>query len=170
MSTKATLVADSQIPPPFSSPSSSPLFIRRLSPHYSSEVEELKSLHDGLFPVKYNDEFYRSAVSGQAIKNVSSESKSDRNGTLFARVVTELPDPTSQMTGVIISQRLPFHAMKDSPTVSCPSTWPRAVYIMTLGTRSDWRRRGVAKRLLKMCEENAESEEVRFWMLTAGRQ
>lgn len=113
-----------------------------------TDYDEIKRLHEELFPVKYADNFYTDVCNGKGLHGVS----------IFSNIAVSTQ--TGEMVGFIIGQFVPTHKCEDTDLFSFTinSTQPDCVcYILTLGLIDRYRRSGLGTKLVQSCQSYAEA-------------
>jgi len=145
----------------------------------TSDAAQLKSLHDELFPIKYNDKFYEDACKNVGINGgelycivvMICDSSCDivptilsdqsNNGDGITSESATMKDNNSnvndKMVGFILAQYLPATNCGDNDLFnSILYTLPEEVfYILTIGVISEYRCRSIGSTLLRMANEYA---------------
>lgn len=103
-----------------------------------SDKDEIKELHELAFPVRYADSFYCDIV-----KNIGP------NGEPLFTVIAQCVK-TGKIAGFIIAQIIPLREAEDKNLFSAYSGATSACYILTLATRPEYRRRGLASQFIEL--------------------
>ena len=113
---------------------------RAVSP---SDFEEIKRIHQSLFPLQYSDDFLRKATEGVGL----------HGGELYSCIVTLRED----IIGFIFCQLISRTQCEENDILDadCPSTC--ACYILTLGLLPPYRRSGLGQKLLAKCLKYASN-------------
>ena len=107
-----------------------------------ADYDELRDLHELLFPVKYSESFFHNVVRG-----IGPNMK-----PTMARVAVDTD--RSVMAGFVIAQAV---AVADCEDEGLFDTSPaEVVYILTLGTRPEYARRGIASSLIAHVKDEAD--------------
>ncbi|OQS04231.1 hypothetical protein THRCLA_03525 [Thraustotheca clavata] len=112
--------------------------LRRLEPR---DIPQLQALHEDWFPIRYNDAFYQNA--GEGIWETGEP--------LFTQVAVEFQ--TDVLIGAVTAQIQSSDQADEKQLVKDGSL----MYILTLGARHDYRRRGIASALLETCIQEANA-------------
>uniref|UniRef100_A0A7S2GZ31 N-alpha-acetyltransferase 60 n=1 Tax=Octactis speculum TaxID=3111310 RepID=A0A7S2GZ31_9STRA len=139
------------------------------------DLEELKSLHEEWFPVRYSKAFYESVVHGVVLGSDAplfslvavDDHQNDDDGTVTSaaesmdtsgQIDTTSPEirplPRANIIGAVIAQIMEAATCGD---VDLAPDEYKVLYILTLGTASRYRRQGVAKTLVQRCISYAQS-------------
>ena len=125
---------------------------------YFTEIEEwhkdqLKLMHEELFPVKYSKKFYELAVQktglrgGELFTSIAFQEKKNING-----------EKVQEMVGFVMSQFLSIHNCEERSELFDNTGEPREVYyILTLGVDMKMRRTGLGTELLRQCMAHAHT-------------
>lgn len=110
------------------------------------DKEQLKSLHEEFFPVRYSPTFFDDMSLGKGI----------HGGNLFSILAVD-SENTSVIQGFILAQFVAYPTdSEDHQLFSAATGDPDYVlYILTLGVRHEYRRHGLASQLLRLCKEHA---------------
>jgi len=119
----------------------------------ATDLEETKALHAEWFPVRYDDAFYSSTVDGEYTSiaathefNVVDESGQSHKKELFL--------------GMIVFTNSSWHD-SDSADAILGSTWScrkrDLAYVFTFGVIDEYRRKGLARNLLRQAIEHLET-------------
>mmetsp|Transcript_3454 Transcript_3454/g.10429 ORF Transcript_3454/g.10429 Transcript_3454/m.10429 type:complete len:236 (-) Transcript_3454:11-718(-) len=115
------------------------------------DLEAVRSLHEEWFPVRYSTGFYDAAVRGKMVGT----------GEELFSLVAEA-DGTREMVGLVTCQLTNAETcgdvLFDPADAFVSEQCTRVVYVLTLGSGSRYRRRGLASELLKRCMERAAAE------------
>ncbi|KAL8006520.1 putative GNAT domain, acyl-CoA N-acyltransferase [Plasmopara halstedii] len=131
------------------------IYFRNLA---SSDIPQVRALHEDWFPIRYNQTFYDGAAQGLWMET---------GGPLFARLAVESqtllklqapfqssPDHRrdEHIYGAVTASTLPLSKIDDSDLISSDD-WEHThvMYILTLGTQASVRRMGIASALLQEC-------------------
>ncbi|RLN72891.1 hypothetical protein BBJ28_00017834, partial [Nothophytophthora sp. Chile5] len=155
------LEIDSEAPTPSSSGPDRVIYFRDLA---STDIPQVRALHEEWFPIRYNQAFYDGAAQGLWIET---------GGPLFARLAVEMETSTAaspvqprendrqneHILGAVTASTLPLSKV-DDPDLIAPDDWQHThiMYILTLGTRSAVRRMGIASALLQECIAQASRQ------------
>ncbi|EQC30002.1 hypothetical protein SDRG_12282 [Saprolegnia diclina VS20] len=115
------------------------LVLRRLEPR---DIPQLQALHEDWFPIRYNDSFYQNAGDGLW----------ETGEPLFTQVAAEHDEV---LVGAVTAQIQRVEEAEDKALLQ--SGEGNLMYILTLGARQDYRRRGIASVLLETCIREAAS-------------
>ncbi|TDH72577.1 hypothetical protein CCR75_003880 [Bremia lactucae] len=124
----------------------------------SSDIPQVRALHEEWFPIRYNQAFYEGAAHGLWMET---------SCPLFARLAVEMQPALELQTpiksslqdrqsenvfGAVTASTLPLSKVDDFNLISSDD-WEHTqiMYILTLGTRSSARRMGIATALLQEC-------------------
>jgi ribosomal protein S18 acetylase RimI-like enzyme len=110
-----------------------------------SDFEEIKKLHELFFPVRYTDAFFVDACEGKGVNN----------GNLQTTIATK----SSRIIGFIFSQFLKINESEEYHIVQEDSNISESLYILTLGVSHEYRRTGIATKLLNECINLANSNK-----------
>ncbi|KAH9101073.1 hypothetical protein Ae201684P_007261 [Aphanomyces euteiches] len=113
------------------------IVLRRLE---ARDIPQLQSLHEDWFPIRYNDSFYHNA--GQGLW--------ENGEPLFTQVALSNED----IIGAVTAQIQRSEESEDKYLIQ--SKEGTLMYILTLGSRQDYRRRGIASVLLNTCIHEAQ--------------
>ncbi|KAF0702997.1 Aste57867_7717 [Aphanomyces stellatus] len=116
-----------------------PIILRRLE---VKDIPQLQRLHEDWFPIRYNDSFYNNA--GQGLW--------ENGEPLFTQVA--LFGPNEDIIGAVTAQIQRSEDAEDKQLVQ--SKDGTLMYILTLGARQDFRRKGIASVLLSACINEAK--------------
>ncbi|KAI9916350.1 hypothetical protein PsorP6_018123 [Peronosclerospora sorghi] len=121
----------------------------------SGDIPQVRQLHEDWFPIRYNQAFYDGAAQGLWM---------EMGGPLFARIAVEmqpsmepvLPSPRNRrkesILGAVTASTLPLSKVEDPDLIARDDVeHTHIMYILTLGTKSSVRRRGIASALLREC-------------------
>ncbi|RLN95840.1 hypothetical protein BBJ28_00013192 [Nothophytophthora sp. Chile5] len=155
------LEIDSEAPTPSPSGPDRVIYFRDLA---STDIPQVRALHEEWFPIRYNQAFYDGAAQGLWIET---------GGPLFARLAVEMEASTAaspvqprehdrqneHILGAVTASTLPLSKV-DDPDLIAPDDWEHThiMYILTLGTRSAVRRMGIASALLQECIAQASRQ------------
>lgn len=104
--------------------------------------DQLKAIHDDLFPVKYSDRFFTEAVNGRGLKG----------GQLYTLIALR----ADKIVGFIMAQFLECRTSDDTVDLFESGEEPQEVfYILTLGLTRDHRRCGLGSELVHRAVEHA---------------
>lgn len=121
-----------------------------LRPFSPSDIDEVKTLHDQLFPVSYSDKFYSDLAIGLGPRNHSVHS-------LIA--VQRDNNAKESIAGFLFAQFEEMRSCEDSDILFPHDEKPKQMmYILTLGVRREYRRSGLGSKLLDVCIEKAIRE------------
>ncbi len=128
----------------------------RIVPMRVEHMEAVRKLHEDLFPVRYRDKFYHDILHAPLHYSLvallrNEERCTHSGGSSAANATRENAIQASIARDMVVGLATARVQIKDG---SCAKL--RKGYIMTLGTRSDHRRKGIAKRLLKAINEILE--------------
>ncbi|OQR97224.1 hypothetical protein ACHHYP_12310 [Achlya hypogyna] len=115
------------------------LVLRRLEPR---DIPQLQALHEDWFPIRYNDSFYQNAGDGIW----------ETGEPLFTQVAV---DNSGMLVGAVTAQLQRAEDAEDKALLQAPDG--ALMYILTLGARHDYRRRGIASVLLETCLREASA-------------
>ncbi|ETV66413.1 hypothetical protein H257_17189 [Aphanomyces astaci] len=120
----------------------SAIVLRRIEPR---DVAQLQALHEDWFPIRYNESFYQHAGQGMW----------ENGEPLFTQVALCNEDIIGAVTAQIqrcddTEDKCLIHQSKDTSTT--------LMYILTLGARQDYRRKGIASVLLTTCINEAKAD------------
>ncbi|RHY07993.1 hypothetical protein DYB36_013606 [Aphanomyces astaci] len=120
----------------------SAILLRRIEPR---DVAQLQALHEDWFPIRYNESFYQHAGQGMW----------ENGEPLFTQVALCNEDIIGAVTAQIqrcddTEDKCLIHQSKDTSTT--------LMYILTLGARQDYRRKGIASVLLTTCINEAKAD------------
>ena len=99
-----------------------------------TDYDELRELHELLFPVKYSESFFRNVVRG-----IGPNMK-----PTMARVAVDTD--SSLMAGFVIAQAVDIADCEDEGLFDTSPS--EVIYVLTLGTRPEYTRRGIATQLI----------------------
>ena len=125
-----------------------PLKFRRLC---VDDLEAIKALHEEWFPVRYSAAFYDAAVRERMVGTA------EPLYTLVAedaRTLEIVGLVTAQLTDAETCGDALFEPSDEFLEAECA----RVMYVLTLGSASRYRRRGIAKELLRRCVRRAVDE------------
>ena len=115
--------------------------LRQIKP---SDLGEIKKLHEKLFPISYSDSFYEKACAGLGV----------REAPLFSLII----EKDGLIVGFILAQFMDSNSCEDKDLVYKDGEYNSEVmYILTLGCRPEYRRKGLASLLLKNAIEHANT-------------
>lgn len=116
-----------------------------LRPCADQPIDALRDIHEAIFPIRFEDNFFKQLSSGR-FHTVGAFRGDDR---LVGIVVWEVTScwQADRLDGPLFSRCI---GCGDSPSASC-------VYIMTLGCRAGFRRRGLGRALLEACVRSARA-------------
>lgn len=121
-----------------------------LRPFLPSDIDEVRVLHDELFPVSYSDKFYADLAIGIGPRNHSVHS-------LIA--VQRDNDTKESIAGFLFAQFEDIPSCEDADILFPHDEKPKQMmYILTLGVRREYRRSGLGSKLLDMCIDKAVRE------------
>ena len=115
------------------------------------DLEPIKALHEEWFPVRYSAAFYDAAVrermvgTREPLHTIVAED---------ARTLEIVGLVTAQLTDAATCGDELFEPARDFRAEECS----RVMYVLTLGSATRYRRRGIAKELLRRCVLRAEAE------------
>ena len=134
----------------FVSPRSSAVDIDRLEdvvyrPIEPLDFDDIKSIHEDIFPVSYGDLFYRAVCDG--------EPNSGKNSKLFSSIAVS--KTSGRMLGFILAQVSSVDEVDEDDNDLFQRQGPQdsLCYILTLGLIEEYRRSGLGTRLLNQCTE-----------------
>eukprot|EP00002_Diphylleia_rotans_P041054 TRINITY_DN9891_c0_g1_i1.p1 TRINITY_DN9891_c0_g1~~TRINITY_DN9891_c0_g1_i1.p1 ORF type:complete len:234 (+),score=50.05 TRINITY_DN9891_c0_g1_i1:81-782(+) len=108
----------------------------------ASDVDELRELHNQLFPIVYNDHFYDRIISG----------------THYSMIAIDPDAPEAQkLVGFVTLDFKNASACEDSEILHDPQPNHTLAYIMTIGVKETYQRRGIAHQLLNYSINYARS-------------
>lgn len=110
----------------------------------TSDLNEMRALHEEWFPVRYSYAFYEAAVRHRMVGT---------NDPLF----TVVAETDGQIVGLVTAQLTNTKGCGDEDMLSVAET-SRVMYILTLGSHSRYRRRGIARELVQRCIARANAE------------
>lgn len=135
------------------------------------DFDEIKSLHEECFPIRYGDKFYKDACKGigidggelftwiavetapnQCQSEVSSSSSSSASGHGKVEHGTR-----ERVVGFIFAQFLPAAQAEDRYIFDSSNMPEKMFYILTLGSMRTYRRIGLGSALLAKCTDYAET-------------
>jgi|LauGreSBDMM110SN_4_FD.fasta_scaffold121000_1 ribosomal protein S18 acetylase RimI-like enzyme len=96
--------------------------------------QELKSMHEEFFPVRYSDSFYTDACRKIGI----------HKGFLHTCII----EIDNEIVGFVFAQFLPLRDNEDSCIIGSDSGAKEILYILTLGCKHEYRRHGLASILI----------------------
>ena len=134
----------------------------------AEDRREIEALHVECFPVRYSASFYDKAVQNKhltqpgrtlysllAVENSSSSSSSQPSQTPQTSINQSI-QPSHRIAGAIISQFQDTRSYNDDLKILADGeAYAFLAYILTLATTEDYRRQGLASRLLHSCLSNA---------------
>ena len=109
------------------------------------DFEELRALHEELLPVRYADKFYEEACAGFGL----------RKAPLYSVVVRK--QDNGAMIGFLLAQFMNAGKCEDTDLivtkndVNVDDSDYEVMYILTLGCKIEYRRKGMATEMLKHC-------------------
>lgn len=121
----------------------------------TSDLNEIRALHEEWFPVRYSYAFYEAAVRHRMVGT---------NEPLFTLVAEIDAGPRRQIIGLVTAQLTNTKGCGDEDTLFqpranfTPHETSRVMYVLTLGSHSRYRRRGIARELLARCIARAHAE------------
>lgn len=99
-----------------------------------TDHQELKSMHEEFFPVKYSDSFYVDSCRKVGI----------HKGFLHTCII----EVDKVIVGFVFAQFLPLHDNEDGCIIGSDSGAKEILYVLTLGCRNEYRRFGLASILI----------------------
>lgn len=105
-----------------------------------SDFEDIKALHDELFPVKYSDLFYTESCAGKGMGG----------RPLFSSVAIS----NSRIVGFVLAQFVDLEHVDERYIIGQGNPLD-VCYILTIGVRPEYAKLGLASRLLAGCVEYA---------------
>mmetsp|Transcript_68445 Transcript_68445/g.110317 ORF Transcript_68445/g.110317 Transcript_68445/m.110317 type:complete len:338 (+) Transcript_68445:62-1075(+) len=150
----------------------------RFRPLQASDLEEMMTLHTEWFPVSYDQAFYDKSVNGQLFSLVATHSAASQSGgsSSSAAVVHEAEEPEESLLGMITMSTFcehhgedikhilggecedlckrkrssgPVSDAEEGQAVQSTGNTGQLAYILTLGVCDAFRRRGLAKELIR---------------------
>ncbi len=110
-----------------------------------ADFQQIKDLHEKLFPVKYSDSFYHDVCNR----------KGTHNGVLYSKIAVSVS--TGKIVGFILAQLFYVHAAEDRDLFAVSFSGPESVlYILTLGLDDNHRRTGLGTELVNLCIDHAK--------------
>jgi ribosomal protein S18 acetylase RimI-like enzyme len=112
------------------------------------DLPVVKELHEEFFPVRYQDEFYDSAVQGVGMRGMA----------LYSRIIIT-DDASEKIVGFVLAQFLDSEFCDERSLFygSANAAPNQLFYILTLGVRREYRNRGIATALIEGCSEYASA-------------
>jgi ribosomal protein S18 acetylase RimI-like enzyme len=111
-------------------------------PICASDFQEIKALHEEFFPVKYSDSFYKEACQSIGINK--------------SHLFTAIAMDSNKIIGFVFAQFIPLSESEDRSLVKSNAKYLDACYILTLGIKPEYRRTGLASKLLLQCIDYAK--------------
>ncbi len=137
------------------------LAFRPLQP---SDHAALQALHRAMYPVTYDESFFRAATRGEGCVAGWAAVAPERATAALER----MPTPTTVFAGV--EQLVGFVTLRLFEAADVPladrarlglagaaDAAAKVCYVLTLGVAEEWRRRGVARALIARAERHAEA-------------
>lgn len=128
----------------------------------TTDADQLKAIHDDLFPVKYNEQFYENACSNKGIGGLPLYCivVTSMTTSLVAESQQNAPFAEEVIVGFILAQFLDAsHCGDDDLFNSLLYAMPKKVfYILTIGVVSGYRELKIGSNLLRMASEHAQTE------------
>ncbi|RHY30025.1 hypothetical protein DYB32_004679 [Aphanomyces invadans] len=118
----------------------SAILLRQLE---SRDTGQLQALHEDWFPIRYNESFYRNAGQGRW----------ENGEPLFTQVAVYRP--SDDIVGAVTAQIQRCDDAEDKSLIQTKDG--TLMYILTLGARQDFRRKGIASVLLNTCIHEAKA-------------
>ena len=116
-----------------------------------TDMEEVRALHETWFPVRYSTSFYEAAVRERMVGT---------HDPLF----TLIAEADGRIIGLITAQMTWTRGCGDEGTLYKPAAafhlpeTARVMYVLTLGADQKYRRRGIAREMLKRCIARANDD------------
>ena len=123
-----------------------------LKPFLPSDIDEVRSLHDELFPVSYSDKFYTDLAVGIG----------PRNHSVYSLIAVQRGNDTKKViAGFLFAQFEDMPSCEDGDILFPHDEKPKQMmYILTLGVRREYRRSGLGSKLLDVCIERTIRESA----------
>ena len=116
-------------------------------PIESSDFEQIKALHDELFPIKYDDNFFVKACQGIGI----------RDGRIFSSIAVQ----NGEIIGFVLAQLFDYYSdqVDDTDLFAFTASKKKVCYIITLGVTKRLRKTGLGTILIKHCADYATADK-----------
>ncbi len=102
-----------------------------------SDMDGLRTLHEELFPIRYEDKYYHSAVEGRGFF-----------GLPMKTIIAEEPS-SGEIVGFIFYQFIDQADVEDRGLFRYDP--PQVCYILVFGLTARYRRKGIGSKLMEMC-------------------
>jgi ribosomal protein S18 acetylase RimI-like enzyme len=117
------------------------LIYRSILPQDKDRIQEL---HEQFFPVRYSPQFYQDMVEGKGIFG----------GNLYSVIVE---NGKKEVVGFVLAQMLAYPSQCDDHDLfSSNDSVQEVFYILTIGSLPEYRKQGIASKLIHMCIEYAQ--------------
>lgn len=116
------------------------LFFRKIG---TDDFEQIKRLHEELFPVKYSDTFFRNICTGSL-----------QGGELFSSIAVDIS--TNLIIGFILAQILTRDRCEDKDLYVSSNPEDKVCYILTIGLKEAYRKSGLGSTLVQQCVHYSE--------------
>ena len=108
-----------------------------------SDFEEIKALHEEMFPVKYSDHYYQNICNGIGL----------HKGMIYSDIA--ISNESGLIAGFIVAQLMTYPDQCEDELFMTGKQPSSACYILTLGVRREYRRTGLATTIINHCKQFA---------------